>query len=393
MSAANGGKETMDKRPFSLTADLDFLYIGKQHKRVFEETVSAVKRRDGLICIIGEPGTGKTVLCRRLLEELDGNFNVVLVNTPPRSPQDLTETLDAAFGEMSGDSKIPLAVFDEAQHLDFRCLDHVKFLTNLEKNTEHLLQIILVGQPELAEKLSHKRFHQLEQRIGAKLKVGPLGRKEVLPYLRHRLTIAKLSEEVHFTKPSASYLYRKTSGVPRLINRIANLAVEQATQLGRSRVGVRQVKEAFLKASATRGYWSVPKNYFSPFVRAFSLVLFLLFSLGVILYAYHGDFERGVFSAKDSRDTRALPPAPQFVVKAGTFVARTQAEELRDQLGKQGFPSVIVGKELGDGWIIYQVRLAGRYTKEEADNIVDILRTIGAKSVDAIQMKTGQVQP
>src|SRR3990172_9138001 len=218
----------MNKRPFSLSADLDFLYISDQHKRVFEETLSAVKRRDGLICIIGEPGTGKSILCRRLLEELNGDFNVVLVHTPPKSPHDITETLDAAFGEMEGDSKIPLAVFDEAQHMDFRCLDHVKFLTNLDRNAEKLLQIVLVGQPELAAKLGHKRFQQLEQRIGAKLKVGPLKKKEVLPYLTHRLAVAGLADEIRFTGPAARYLYRKTSGVPRLINRVANLAVEQA---------------------------------------------------------------------------------------------------------------------------------------------------------------------
>jgi len=155
----------MHKRPFSLTADLDFLYASDHHQRVFEETLAAIQRRDGLICVVGDSGTGKTILCRRLLEELNGDFNVVLVNTPPRTPQDMTETLDTAFGDLAGDSKIPLAVFDEAQHLDFRCLDHVKFLTNLDRNAERLLQIVLVGQPELAAKLGHKRFQQLEQRI------------------------------------------------------------------------------------------------------------------------------------------------------------------------------------------------------------------------------------
>lgn len=99
-------------------------------------------------------------------------------------------------------------------------------------------------------------------------------------------------------------------------------------------------------------------------------------------------------SVQESISTsRALPPSPQFVVKAGTFLVRDQAEGLRDQLGKQGFPSAIVGKKLGNGWILYQVRLAGRYTKEETENVVDLLRTIGIKSVDAIKMKPGQVHP
>ncbi|MEK6602642.1 MAG: AAA family ATPase [Candidatus Binatota bacterium] len=385
MTNANGGKETMNKRPFSLTADLDFLYISDHHKRVFEETLSAIKRRDGLICIIGEPGTGKTVLCRRILEELDGNYNVVLVNTPPKTPRDMTETLDAAFGDMEGDSRIPLAVFDEAQHLDFRCLDHVKFLTNLEKNAERLLQVILVGQPELAEKISHKRFNQLEQRIGAKLKVGALKKKEVLPYLTHRLTIAGLSEEIRFTKPSARYLYRKTSGVPRLINRMANLAVEQASQRGLGRIGVGQVKIAFSKVSATRDNWIAPKKPLPLFVRLSAL--FFLLTLSMVLFLYYNPQWQPSILGESLGKSRSLPSPPQFIVKAGTFLVKDQAEELRDQLDKQGFPSDIVKKEFGDGWILYQVRLEGRYSKEEADNVMEILRTIGIKSVDVIEIK------
>lgn len=385
MNAGSGGKEIIEKRPFSLTADLDFLYISDQHKRVFEETLSAIKRRDGLICVIGDPGTGKTILCRRLLEEMNGDYKVVLVNTPPKTPHDITQTLDAAFGELEGDNKIPLAVFDEAQHLDFRCLDHIKFLTNLEKNAERLLQIILVGQPELAEKLRHKRFNQLEQRIGAKLKVGPLKKKEVWSYLTHRLTIAGLSGEIRFTKPSAWYLYRKTSGVPRLINRIANLAVELAIQRGRGRIGIRQVKQAFSKVSATRDSWIALKKPVSLIVRLASLVFLL--ALSVVIFLYYNPKWRLSVNEESIGKSGSVPLMSQFVVKAGTFLVRDQAEDLREQLGNQGFPSAIVEKELGDGWTLYQVRLVGRYTRDEADNVVDLLRTIGIKSVDAIEFK------
>jgi len=384
--AAIDGKEPIGKRPFSLTADLDFLYISDQHQRVFEEALSAIKRRDGLVCVIGEPGTGKTVLCRRLLEELNGNYNVVFVDTPPGTPRDMTETLDAAFGDMNGDSRIPLAVFDEAQHLDFRCLDHVKFLTNLEKNAERLLQIVLVGQPGLAEKLSHKRFNQLEQRIGAKLRMGPLKKKEVPPYLSHRLTIAGLSGKIRFTHPSASYLYRKTSGVPRLINRIANLAVEDATQRGRGKIGVWQVKQAFSKASATRDDWIARGKPISSFARFSMLILSLVLSVVLLLYYYNPSW-RSFVVGESIGNNRPVPLPPQFAVKAGTFLTRDEAEDSRAQLMKQGFSSVIVKKEFGDGWILYQVRLAGRYSKDEADNVMEILRTIGMKSVDAIEIK------
>ena len=374
----------MHKRPFSLTADLDFLYASDHHQRVFEETLAAIRRRDGLICVVGDSGTGKTILCRRLLQELNGDFNVVLVNTPPRTPQDITETLDTAFRDMEGDSKIPLAVFDEAQHLDFRCLDHVKFLTNLDRNAEKLLQIVLVGQPELAAKLGHKRFQQLEQRIGAKLKVGPLKKKEVLPYLTHRLTVAGLAGEIRFTGFAARYLHRKTSGVPRLINRVANLAVEQAGQRG-GKIGVGQVRQSFLKVAATRENWITPKKPAFRLGRLSALVLLLVLSLLALLY-YNPEW-RALVVAEPADKSRSQPAASRFVIKTGTFLVRDQAEELRGQLGKQGFPSAVVEKQFGDGWTLYQVRLAGQYSKDESDTIIDLLRTIGVKSVDAVEMK------
>lgn len=384
LAGSNSAKQPMHKRPFSLTADLDFLYASDHHRRVFEETLAAIRRRDGLICVVGDPGTGKTILCRRLLEELNGDFNVVLVNTPPRTPQDMTETLDTAFHDMEGDSKIPLAVFDEAQHLDFRCLDHVKFLTNLDRNAERLLQIVLVGQPELAAKLGHKRFQQLEQRIGAKLKVGPLKKKEVMPYLTHRLSVAGLADEIRFTGPAARYLHRKTSGVPRLINRIANLAVERAGQRG-GRIGVGQVRQSFLKVTATRDNWITPKKAVFRLGRLSALVLLLVLSLLALLY-YNPEW-RALVVAEPADKGRSQPASSRFVIKTGTFLVRDQAEELRGQLGKQGFPSAVVERQLGDGWTLYQVRLAGQYSKDESDTIIDLLRTIGVKSVDAVEIK------
>ena len=376
----------MNKRPFSLTADLDFLYISEQHKRVFDETLSAIKRRDGLVCIVGEPGTGKTTLCRRLLEEINGDYNIVLVNTPPQTPQEMTDTLDAAFGEIEDDSRIPLAVFDEAQHLDFRCLDQVKFFTNLDRNAERLLQIVLVGQPELAEKISHKRFNQLEQRIGAKLTMGPLKKREALPYLTHRLSIAGLAEQLRFTPASARYLYHKTSGIPRLINRIANLSVEHAVQEGKDKIGVGQVRKALSEIKACRDDWVAGKKSRSLSVGLALLVLLVVLGVGLYLY-YKGGWRGFSVGERVSGAPATSSSSSQFAIRAGTFLVRDEARELRDLLGKQGFTSAILEKELGDGWILYQVRLTGLYNKDEAENVMGILRNMGVPSVDIFEIK------
>lgn len=377
----------MEKRPFTLTADLDFLYLSEGHMRVFGEVLGAISRRDGLTCITGAPGTGKTTICRRLLEELGDEYNVALVTTPPKTPQAMTETLDDAFGEMAGDSKIPVAVFDEAQHLDFRCLDHIKFLTNLEKQGEKLLQIVLVGQPELAEKISHNRFIQLEQRIGAKLKMGPLKKKEILPYLNHRLTVAGLSEDTRFTGGSARYLYRETLGVPRLINRIANLAVGQAVQENKRKIKAADVKRAASKVSASRGDWkedAAPRRSFPLFSL---LIILLLLSAGLFLF-YNTEL---IISPKGRRLAESQPtPRPEYALKLGTFLLREQAEELRDRLAQEDFTATVAAKDFGDGWTLYQVRLPGPYNQGEAASVMDRLGRIGIQNVEKIPLAQQQ---
>jgi general secretion pathway protein A len=372
----------MEKRPFSLTADLNFLYLSEGHMRVFGEVLSAISRRDGLICVTGGPGTGKTIICRRLLEELGDEYNAVVVTTPSKTPQAMTETLDEAFGEMEGDSRIPVAIFDEAQHLDFRCLDHIKFLTNLEKKGEKLLQIVLVGQPELAEKINHKRFTQLEQRIGAKLKLVPLKKREILFYLNHRLAVAGVSEDVRFTKSAARYLYQETAGVPRLINRIANIAVEQALQEGKGKIGAAAVKRAASKVSASRSDWkeAAGSQRLSP--RLSVLILLLVLSVGLYNY-YNPDWLSSLYGT-DHAETRLMPAQPQFALKLGAFLQREQADEFRERLAKEDLKAAVAAKDLGDGWVLYQVRLPGPYTQDEAINVIGHLHRIGIQEVEKL---------
>lgn len=378
----------MDKRPFSLTADLDFLYLSEGHMRVFGEVLSAISRRDGLICVTGEPGAGKTVICRRLLEELGDEYNVVLVTTPPRTPQAMTETLDDAFGEMEHGSKIPVAVFDEAQHLDFRCLDHIKFLTNLEKEGEKLLQIVLVGQPELAEKFNNKRFNQLEQRIGAKLRLGTLKKKEILPYLNHRLAVAGLSERTRFTRYAARHLFRETSGVPRLINRIANIAVEQALHADKRKIGVADVKRAASKVSASRGDWKEDASPRRFPARLSFLILLLVFAAGSYLY-YNPEWVDFLYGRK-AAESRPISVQTGYAVKLGTFLLREQAEEFRDRLAKENFTATITARDFGDGWTLYQVRLPGPFTYDEAINVVGRLHRIGIQEAEQILLNPVQ---
>lgn len=384
MDAPNVKRKTMDKKPFSITVDLDFLYLSEGHSRVYEEILSAIDRRDGLICLTGDPGTGKTVICRRLLDELSDDYNVVVVNTPPKTPDEMTQTLDEAFAEMDGDAKIPVAIFDEAQHLDTPCLDHIKFLTNLEKNGGKLLQIILVGQPELAETLSRKHFIQLEQRIGAKLKIGALKKKEILPYLNHRLSVAGLDDDLRFTWRSASYFHKKTHGVPRLINRLANIAVNEALERKKKKIGARIVKRAEEKVDAARGDW-IEENRPLVFAPRLTALLFL-FVLSAGFYLYHKPEWRDFLTGVRRAETQPVPSSSRFALRVGTFLKREEADGIREILADLGFPSVVVMKDLGDGWNMYQVRLTGSYSLAEAEVQMEKLDRVGIQNVDKVQV-------
>jgi hypothetical protein len=160
--------------------------------------------------------------------------------------------------------------------------------------------------------------------------------------------------------------------------------VEQTGQRG-GKIGVGQVKQAFLKVTATRDNWITPKKPISRLGRLSALILLL--GLSPLALLYSNPEWRAVVVGESVDKGRSQPSASQFVIKTGTFLVRDQAEELRDQLGKQGFPSTVVEKQFGDGWVLYQVRLAGRYSKDESDTITDLLRTIGVKSVDAVEIK------
>jgi type II secretory pathway predicted ATPase ExeA len=382
MVAPNVKRKPMEKKPFSLTVDLDFLYPSEGHSRVYEEILAAIERRDGLICLTGDPGTGKTVICRRLMEELSDDYNVVLVNTPPKTPDDMTQTLDDAFAEMDGDAKVPVAIFDEAQHLDDRCLDHVKLLTNLEKNGGKLLQIVLVGQPQLAETLSQRRFTQLEQRIGAKLKLGTLKKKEILAYLSHRLTVAGLGEELRFTPGTANYFFKRTQGVPRLINRIANVAVVEALEGKKHKIGARIVKRAEGKVNAARGDWIEERKpaVSAPRLAALLFLLVLLFGA----YLYQNPEWRDLLMGVRRAETQAVTAPSRFALKVGTFLKKAEADEMQENLVIKGFPATVLSKDFGEGWMLYQVRLTGSYSLAEAESEMDKLRNIGIQTADKI---------
>jgi general secretion pathway protein A len=251
------------EKPFSLSADPRFLFKSPTHGRAFEELQAGIRRREGLIVLTGEIGTGKTTLCRSVLQHLDRRTFAAFVADPFVSREDLLKTLLVDFGVISIgdltrgrfngasrsdlsyplyeflDSLVPLQAFavlviDEAQNLSLPLLDEIRILSELERR-EKLLQVVLVGQPELRANLKLPQMRQVDQRVSVRCELKALNADGVAGYVNQRLHVAGRGEQaVDFTSAALEAVHQASSGVPRLINRICDRALQHA-YLSRSR--------------------------------------------------------------------------------------------------------------------------------------------------------------
>src|SRR5262245_57432679 len=232
--------------PFSITPDPRFLYMSARHREALAHLVYGVGEHGGFVQLTGEVGTGKTSVCRCLLEQLPDRVDVALVLNPRVSPvellalvcdelrvpypagtksqKELVDRLHHHLLEAHARGRRTVLIIDEAQTLSPDVLEEVRLLTNLETTTEKLLQVILIGQPELAALLEQPKLRPLAQRVTARYHLEPLSRPETNAYVRHRLSVAGRSTPV-FTPWGLRRLHRETYGIPRLINAIADRAL------------------------------------------------------------------------------------------------------------------------------------------------------------------------
>lgn len=235
----------LKEKPFDLTPDPRFLYLSEKHKEAFAHLLYGIKNRMGFVMISGEIGTGKTTICRTLLDRLDENTEVAFILNPSLSCEELLRKINEDFGmatraqsvkglvdelnayllERHGQGKNCVLVIDEAQNLKPEVLEQVRLLSNLETNTQKLLQIVLVGQPELAANLALPELRQLNQRITARYHLKPLSRRETLQYIGYRLRVAGGRRKVRFSPRAVKRIYRASGGTPRVINALCDRAL------------------------------------------------------------------------------------------------------------------------------------------------------------------------
>ena len=231
------------ENPFSITADPSFLYLSRKHREALSHMVYGIRERKGFVEITGEVGTGKTTLCKALLRHLDpATTKTALILQPNLSELQLLQAVVQDFGlnpmrtdrfnlfgqlnrfllEQAQLGHNLVLVIDEAQNLSLRLLEQIRMFSNLETDKQKLIQIILVGQPQLREKLAMPELEQLRQRIGVRYHVTPLDLDEVRTYIDHRLQVAGSNGMLEWTADGAEEVYQCSRGIPRLINQICD---------------------------------------------------------------------------------------------------------------------------------------------------------------------------
>jgi len=254
----------LTESPFSISPDPRYLYMSRRHQEAMAHLRYGIQEAGGFVLLTGEVGTGKTTVCRSMLEQLPDNVDVALILNPQIGDSELLAVLCDEIGLIYPDGASPkklldllnerlidtfsrgrrtVLVIDEAQMLSREVLEQIRILTNLETTRQKLLQIILIGQPELAEILARQDLRQLAQRITARYHLEPLTSSEAAEYVRYRLGVAGCHRDV-FTRGAYRRLYRHTKGVPRLINVICERAMLGAYSGDRRRVTAAMISRA-----------------------------------------------------------------------------------------------------------------------------------------------------
>lgn len=252
-------------KPFAVTPDPRFLYSSRSHREALASLVYGVKERRGFVRLVGEVGTGKTTLLRALLEGLDVSIRTVLITHTTIDREELLRMILNEL-EMPSDhldrvqmiqslhdlvlltfqSRLPppLIIVDEAQNLADEVLEEIRLLTNLEMGDTKLVQVILAGQPELERKLEKPNLRQLGQRIAVRARLQPLSADDTAAYVRHRLRVAGASDVDLFSNAALATVWRRTAGLPRLINILCEQSLVNAFGANKKRVDESLVDEA-----------------------------------------------------------------------------------------------------------------------------------------------------
>lgn len=290
----------LKERPFEITPDPDFLFLSESHREALAHLIYSARERKGFTVITGEVGTGKTTLVQAFLSQLNGKVRTAYIFNPKLTSIDFLRYICEDFGlkeekhskgqyiallhnflleHYSRDEQVIL-IIDEAQSLPPALLEEVRLLTNLETPKSKLLQVILVGQPELDAVLNSHQFRQLKQRVSLRYHLFPLDEEDTKKYLEKRLISAGAIDPHIFTAKAIEKIYRYSRGIPRLINIISDNSLLAGYSENKKIIGPRMIKEAVQKLESGPRLKEKKKNR----VLVWILLLMVIITLIVISY-------------------------------------------------------------------------------------------------------------
>jgi general secretion pathway protein A len=265
------------ENPFNLTPDPRFVFLSKTHREAFAHLLYGIQNRAGFIALTGEVGSGKTTVLRTFLSHLDADhYRTALIFNPLQSPGDLLQSINRELGippfTSPGESPLDalnqfllrenaagrtvVLVVDESQDLEVAALEQVRLISNLETDREKLIQIVLSGQPELAQMLKRKEIRQLSQRIIVAYHLQPMDFQETVHYIRHRLRVAGARGGPFFSKWALKRIHRYSGGLPRLINAACDRALLVGFTQEASKITSRLAGEAIRDLKKETAFYS-----------------------------------------------------------------------------------------------------------------------------------------
>jgi general secretion pathway protein A len=290
------------EKPFKLVPNPAYFYLSKSHEEAMAHLNYAISQGDGFVEITGEVGTGKTTLCRTFLESLNGSVEAAYIFNPKMGPKQLLRTIIEEFGiqirsdntkdlidmlnafliQKKASGKKVILVIDEAQNLNRNVLEQLRLLSNLETNRDKLLQIILVGQPELSEMLNSHALRQVGQRITLSYQLSPLTFNECKEYIQYRINIAAQRSAIKFDRSAYRQIFKYSKGIPRLINIVCDRSLLTAFVLNQFKITAR-IARASIKELATHGR---VRNY-GITTGKWALIGISLFGIVFLVFVFH----------------------------------------------------------------------------------------------------------
>ena len=363
------------ENPFSLTPDPKYLFLGEKHREVLAHLTFGVREDKGFMVVVGEVGTGKTTLCRAFINHLfKENVEVGLIYNPALSdlemlqainrefklPSDLDskgkliDALNAFLVRVNGENRQVVLIVDEAQNLDTKVLEQLRLISNLETDTGKLIQIILVGQPELEKLLSKQKLRQLDQRIVVRSFLEPFNTEETVAYIRHRIQIATNSPTgaVSFSDGACRSIHKISGGIPRLINALSYQVllvayIRETRHINRSiiRKAHRDFKKGRFKSSS---------NPFS--FRLQTAVLFFLLIFVSLGWLYQDSVSEYVWNVQevqpiDHAPVKYLVPPEPVIQKQTIEIPQEKPPEINNEDLINRLVEPLTGLSLEENWV------------------------------------------